>query len=382
MASEEQSLESPSSPNLFTTNRHPATGALDLLATVYALANRRREALRARTDAGRLTRYAKRSVLDAQQRNSVETAVGQRLSYDAEIKARKEAAQRRIRARVEYAQTIPGLSSADLHRIMDEELDRVRQRGMWRVQGETDDEWRARVKAMADWLDRICAELFGRMWTEKLRYVDGFPMNTMTVHQYFLPRVMPVWSGREKCLQCRAKRMRCSHTARTGYSWDVAPECSRCRLNGDTCMQKERGQPDDEEHWQLAAPEKRLQGQVASGDVREGLVDKKALFCDLMANRRRDGVKMALPAWHENDKPENKTDWEYEPTQWWQVLNGRPAKWRASDIRGLIPCTGLASTVDELESSGNDRELQLQSDITVLSHVFHLKEQLASQSAA
>ncbi|KAH7143940.1 hypothetical protein EDB81DRAFT_511876 [Dactylonectria macrodidyma] len=350
MSSEEQPLRRPSSPNLLTTNTRPAIGALDLLATVYALAKRRREALRARADAARLARDAKRSALDAQQRKKVETAVGKRLSYDAEIKARKEAAQHRVQARLEYARTIPGLSSTDLHRIMDEELYRVRQRGMWRVQGETGEEWEARVKAMADWLDRICSELFCRMWTEKLRYVDGFPMNTMTVHQYFLPRVMPAWSEREKCLQCRAKRMRCSHTVRTGYSWDAAPECSRCRLNGDACMQKERGQPDDEEHWQLAVPEKRLQGQTAIGNGHEGLVDKKALFCELMANRRRDGMKMALPAWHENDKPANKKDWEYEPTQWWKVLNGRPAKWRASDIRGLIRCTESASMVDEMET--------------------------------
>ncbi|KAH8686856.1 hypothetical protein BGZ61DRAFT_533527 [Ilyonectria robusta] len=329
----EQQLEHPNvtHPTMITTDL--PGGPLDLLTTVSALATRRYDAIETNMRAAKAAKEDQHRAIDERVRKVAEEKAEEfARRHLIEIPAHKNETQQRIAARLRHCRSLRGQSDTELERILDKELNRVRRQGYWYVKGETEAEWYKRYRSMEAWLDELAGELFRRRLMDKLRYVDGYPVNTFAVHPHLMPPKTPERSGLGRCLRCRVKRMRCSLTVSSGYSWDAEPECSRCRLCGDPCIVKPFKLPNVESSWGFADPERWQRKQAVGDDEPEGSVDEKQLIRELMAERERGRGKIPLPAWHENDKQDNLIDWEYEPTRWWHVLNGQPAKWHRTDF--------------------------------------------------
>ncbi|KAH7001995.1 hypothetical protein EDB80DRAFT_67763 [Ilyonectria destructans] len=329
----EQQLEYPNFPHLTTITTNLPAGPFDLLTTVSALAARRYDAIEASIGAAKAAKDDERRAIDERVRKTAAEKVEEfARRHLVEVPAHKNEARQRLAARLKHCQSLQGQSDTELERMLDKELNKAKQRGFWYVKGETEAEWSTRFRSLEAWMNEIAGELFRRRLMDKLRYVDGYPVNTFAVHPHPMPPKTPERSGLSRCLQCRIKQMQCSLTVSSGYSWDAEPECSRCRLCGDPCIVKPSGLPNVESSWGFADPERWQRKQAVGDDEPEGSADEKQLISELMAERDRDRGKIPLPAWHENDKPDNVMDWEYEPTRWWHVLNGRPAKWHRTDF--------------------------------------------------
>ncbi|KAF7544278.1 hypothetical protein G7Z17_g10077 [Cylindrodendrum hubeiense] len=259
-----------------STDRPP--GPLDLLATVSALSIRRSAALQAKTDASKAARIAQLSAaITCRDKAHKPIAEAAAKNY-FQVEARKAESQYRINARLKHSQSRQGQCKEELELEIDSIVSEAQGLGLLQMKGETGEEYKQRIKGVEKKVDAVAKVLYFRMLREKLRYVDGYPVNTIAVHPHFKPRVTPEWSGRDKCLHCRAKRMRCSWTMWTGYSWDAKIECSRCRLHGDPCMVKASGHPDVEPFWGFADPERRQRTKSAGDDKQEDSVDEKELI--------------------------------------------------------------------------------------------------------
>ncbi|KAM0436056.1 hypothetical protein ACHAPT_002948 [Fusarium lateritium] len=214
------------------------------------------------------------------------------------------------------------LTWAEVDRLMDEEVEMevTMGPGLKRAEGETLEHYEERMRALELRLDTLISIDYFRQQRGPLRYMDGMPVSLIAVHRHVRPIVPPKETRRKPCLQCKVRGLPCSRTLDLRYGpatrRDPAKsECSRCRRNGDRCLYVWNWQNDDGNDptvWKFA------------GALKEGKVEYTKEWLDKLNTKR--GIK-ALPAWHENDRPENVRDREYQPKRWWNMLSDGHTEW-------------------------------------------------------
>lgn len=228
-----------------------------------------------------------------------------------------------------------------------EEAQRPGDGDVYRRKEETVEEWRGRMGRLHEHVDGIGFALYVRQRAAKVVYVEGFPRNVLAVHPKFMPPERARRLGVNKCLQCRAKRLRCSNDLVSKYvvvSRDGGGACSRCRRGGERCVVKRKQDaPDKPEEYRFAR-----EGGAAASTKDKDKDDKKKkeddkeelreLVQHLWSLRTRDYRIAPIKVWHGNDRPENRIDPDYEAVGWEAVLKGNPTRWRflATGTRELV----------------------------------------------
>ncbi|KAI5459884.1 hypothetical protein BGZ63DRAFT_260244 [Mariannaea sp. PMI_226] len=297
-----------------------------LIQAVTGLEARRRSVLRARKEADR--RHVES--LKPHLQEVWAEAFGQAKRHqqeslrEAQSEARVRFWQRWYKKQRLKPKALGSMSSQELQSEIDHAIDEESEkRGIVRAKGETKEQWYGRINALYRKVDEIGYVLFERQRMAKVCYVEGYPSNVHTVHPKFMPPEKPGWSGAGKCLQCRAKRLPCSHSKLSKYIKAGDGECTRCRRQGDKCLVKMRGTEEDLP-WNYAYAKK----SNAEDDSEEALDELYELLSGLWAIRVREGRIKPFGMWHENDRPQNRENPGYKPLSWEQVLRSQPTKWR------------------------------------------------------
>ncbi|KAI6778819.1 uncharacterized protein J7T54_002649 [Emericellopsis cladophorae] len=121
----------------------------------------------------------------------------------------------------------------------------ARERGLLRkAKYESDADFRARIDNLTAYLDKMFQTHKGKIETESLRYVEGFPVRDRMKRPALFPDRL-TGCLRAKCLQCDVRQMRCS-LEMGGVRGEA---CSVCRRHGegDECCfwQQNYGNPID-----------------------------------------------------------------------------------------------------------------------------------------
>ncbi|KAK7428925.1 hypothetical protein QQZ08_004539 [Neonectria magnoliae] len=317
MATAKQTPQQPESSDDVIPSLSPSLG---LMSKVNALAWDRRASRQAKEEAQREAMRAAECARVEEVSTTVQRCVKEEMIRYIQIGERIRASKARIAKRRSRVGSLFGRTNTELEALMEKAIDDETRVGLHQRNDEDKDRFDERIKLLEDALDGITIVLNRRKALEKVRYVDGYPVNIEVWSPKFKPPDCPLYSMCGKCLQCRAKRIRCSHSRIRFRRWDYEYACTRCRMHGDACMVKEPEDVDVEDSWFFADPDMHVP-ESESG------VDKDALAKKLMDKRRRAGVIKPLPAWHENDHQDNKTDWTFNPKTWKDVLKDRPTKW-------------------------------------------------------
>ncbi|KPM36816.1 hypothetical protein AK830_g9760 [Neonectria ditissima] len=295
---------------------------LGLMSRVSALACRRRAAAYNKADA---EQTAKRAVVLAAEcadeeklSAKVKECITEEVAKYIRIGEHIRASNARIEARENHSRSLHGRTDAEIERLMESAIDAEIQVGLQQRKDEDAEQFSKRILMLEQALAGLTLLLNSRKALQRVRYLDGHPVNMVGWQPKFMPPEQPRFSRTGKCLQCRAKRIRCSHARVSFRRWDYEHACTRCRMHGDPCMIKDPDDPDEDDSYDFADPEMKVPEE---GERRA------ALAKELMDSRRRDGVIKPFPAWHSNDNPDNKTDWTFNPKTWADVLEDRPTKW-------------------------------------------------------
>ncbi|KAM5345394.1 hypothetical protein ACJ41O_011256 [Fusarium nematophilum] len=310
----------------------PPPAPPDLLSTVSSLFSGRVEMLRrereaaeaeARAEVDRLEDAAMAEPTPSPPPSPPRKPFSQRLTVE-ELQERERLRRERVKARRAEPKPLSKLSRAELGRLLDDEVAKeATGLGMKQAECETGPEYEERIRALEARLDRIAIFGIQRQSEATPRYVEGMPASLVSVHPYARPPQIPRASRRTACLQCRTRKMPCSRTVDALYGPASKPGaerngCSRCVRNGDRCMAKDYEWRDDDnlEAWRFV-------------DKKGGRKEEKALAKELFGKMSEKGrIAAPLPAWHENDQPENRRDGEYKPKGYWNILNDRDTHWR------------------------------------------------------
>ncbi|KAK7415088.1 hypothetical protein QQX98_006120 [Neonectria punicea] len=317
MATTEQTPQEPETPDDAVASLSPDLG---LMSKVNDLALNRRAARLVKEEARREAMRAAESARVDKVSSTIKRCVKEEMTRYIQIGDRIRASRARIAKRRSRVGSLFERTDTELEALMEKAIDDETRVGLRQRNDEDKDRFDERIKMLEDALDGITILRNRHKALEKVRYLDGYPVNIEVWSPKFKPPDCPVYSMCGKCLQCRAKRIRCSHSRVSFHRWDYEYACTRCRMHGDACMVKEPEDVDVEDSWFFADPEMRVP-ESESG------VDKDVLTKELMDKRRRAGVIKPFPAWHENEHPDNKTDWTFNPKTWKDVLKDRPTKW-------------------------------------------------------
>ncbi|RSL96958.1 hypothetical protein CDV31_013247 [Fusarium ambrosium] len=218
---------------------------------------------------------------------------------------------------------IEKLTWTEIDRFMDDEVEKevTVGLGLKRAEGET---WKGYCQRMTDLESRldgwISIEYF-RQQNGPLRYMDGMPVSLIAVHRHVRPIKPPKPTKRWPCLQCKARGLPCSRTLNFSYGPAASrsptkEDCSRCKRNGDRCLTM----------WDWLDVEGDYDPTCwrYTHGSREGQLECAKMW---MARIEESKRILPLPKWHENDRPENVGDDEYQPKGWWNVLKDGLTEW-------------------------------------------------------
>ncbi|KAF7550923.1 hypothetical protein G7046_g7859 [Stylonectria norvegica] len=215
-------------------------------------------------------------------------------------------------------------------------------RGLHRGKDEDEEYYEYRMEWLEGRVNRVNREQWRRDRKTKLRYVEGTPVNVQRQMVSVWP-LEPVMSFvMTPCLQCLAKKMRCSHESMRGNPLDSGA-CARCARHGETCLIKYPDHPDAAAYYIYAEDD--------MGDEAE----ERALAKSLMAMREVKTVP-PLPRWHENDDPENRRDLDYEDKEWRDVLVGAEVSAENRRVQKIKEAAAAAASSPYYSSSSLDME--------------------------
>ncbi|KAF4956431.1 hypothetical protein FSARC_11567 [Fusarium sarcochroum] len=268
----------------------PPAAPPDLLSIVSSLFSQRRKRLRQE----RLAR----------ENEAIEAKLAAIREARANAKDEKEKGQKCLLPPLRVKDMQP--SKDEIEALIDDEVaQEAKSIGLKRAKGETKKQYNKRMAALEERVDHLAAFEHSRKQEAPLQYVDGIPVNLIEVHHNVRPYIPIAGAARFACLQCKAKGRRCSRNS------NKSPLCERCARHGEQCLVKKWAWQDDNEEkmWRFA------KGQ------RRGVLDPlvKDWLKKLEMKGKCEGIQ-PMPAWHENDSPENLRDQEYTPLTWQDKL--------------------------------------------------------------
>lgn len=239
---------------------------------------------------------------------------------------RIEELQRRFKRSRDRDKPLESRSNEELQAEIEHAIAREQKGGIYqrKNENETWQEWQDRLDRLFAYVDNIGFILYVRQRETKVAYVEGFPRNVLAVHPKFMPAERARKLGINKCLQCRAKRLRCSHDVESKYVDKSEAGCSRCRRSGEKCIVKRKW--DDED-----CPSVYVFAWKGDAEGDGGGEELQAMVKHLWTLRTRDYRITPIKVWHHNDQPENRMNPDYEELKWKHVLKGKPTKWRFLD---------------------------------------------------